>query len=243
VNEKTTVDYWNRVWRAAPHMRLPSGLNVATRNLQALLRAHVAPGMRLLEIGCAPGKLLAWAAARLRAEVAGLDYSEPGLESARQLFSALGLRGDLRREDLFATTFAPGTFDLVFSAGVIEHFNDPRDIVRKHAELAKPGGKALIAVPHYGGVYGRVQRYFDADNLALHNLAIMSPRGLEALAPAGRAACAYPAGRLSPWLINLDRRWPRPVARAATYALNAAGLIQPIDIPKLCPMLVLEIRC
>lgn len=239
----TTQTHWDETWATPPRWRLPSSLSVATRNMQRLLRPHLRQGMRVLEIGCAPGKILAWVAATFDAEATGVDYSERGIAWSRTLFERLGIPADLRCEDVFRTTLSPGSFDLVYSSGVIEHFEDPRPIVRSHVALTRPGGKALIALPDYGGIYGRLQRWFDPANLAIHNLEIMTPEALIDLAPQELAATvrSYSAGRVSPWQISLDRRLPRPIGRAAAYALNVAALLQPIDITPLCPLLVLEI--
>ncbi|HYN08257.1 MAG TPA: class I SAM-dependent methyltransferase [Vicinamibacterales bacterium] len=243
-NELTSVTHWDDVWAGNVRMSLPSPWIIATRNLQRLLRPRVRPGDRFLEIGCAPGKMLAWVAAELGAQVSGLDYSERGLATARRLFSALGLQADFRCEDLRATTYAEGSFDIVLSVGVIEHFDDPRDVVREHLRLLAPGGTALMTVPNYGGIYGRLQAYFDPELLALHNLDVMTCDALRALVPADDAAevCAFPSGRLSPWVIGMTRRWPAPVIQAVGHLANAAAILQPVDIPALCPMLVLEVK-
>lgn len=241
--ELTTKGHWEDAWIAPPRWRLPSPLIVGTRNLQRILRPEVQPGMRVLELGCAPGKMLAWVAAGLRAQVSGLDYSDRGIDWARQLTRKLGIPADLRAEDVFHTSFPPASFDLVYSFGLIEHFDDPREIVRAHVGLARPGGTVIIGVPHYGGLYGRLQHWFDPENLALHNLSIMNPRGLEELAPRDlvESARGYAAGRVSPWLVNFDRRVPSVAARLLSYALNGVGLLQPVDVPPLCPLLVLRL--
>jgi SAM-dependent methyltransferase len=225
-------------------MRLPSGLLVSTRNLQRLLKTHIKPGMQVLEIGCAPGKTLSWVAKDLQANVAGLDYSKRGIQLSRQLFRILDIDSDLRCEDVFATTFSPGSFDIVYSTGVIEHFEDPREIVRCHVMLLKPGGKALIMVPHYGGLYGRIQRRFDPENLSLHNLNIMNLSALKELSPEDMVSesSAYPAGRMSPWIISFNKKWPQIFAKSTYCFLNLVGLVQPFDIARLCPLLVLELR-
>ena len=242
-NELSTAGYWDGVWAGNIRLRLPSPYIVATRNLQRLLRRYVRPGDRFLEIGCAPGKILAWAASELRADVAGLDYSEPGLATSRHLFEALHLSGDLRCEDLGQTTFAAGSFDVVYSSGLIEHFADPREIVGQHLRLVKPGGTAVITVPNYRGIYGTLQRYFDAENLRIHNLDIMSVPALTGLVTAGgHTVRAFPSGRVSPWLVSVEKRWPVAVTRLVCHAVNAVALVQPFDITALCPMLVLEIR-
>jgi 2-polyprenyl-3-methyl-5-hydroxy-6-metoxy-1,4-benzoquinol methylase len=242
-DELTTVEHWDQLWSHEIRLRLPSPWLISTRNLQKVVLPHVRPGDRFLEIGCAPGKLLSWVAAELKAEVAGLDYSARGLSTAKRLFAALQLKADFRCEDLRTTTFAPASFDVVLSVGVIEHFDDPRPIVQDHLRLVKPGGIALITVPDYRGVYGVLQRYFDAENLLCHNLNIMT---CEALAALGRldgvsSVRTYRAGRFSPWQISLSKRWPAPVAQGISYLANAAALLQPVEIASLCPMLVLEV--
>ena len=239
----TTRAHWEETWAIPPRWRLPSSLSVTTRNIQRLLRRHVRPGMRVLELGCAPGKILAWVAAVLGAEASGLDYSERGIAWSKTLFEKLGLPGDLRCEDVFKTTLPAGSYDVVYSSGLIEHFDDPRDIVRAHVALVKPGGKAIIAIPDYGGIYGRLQRWMDPENLAIHNLRIMTPEALAQLAPKDSldGVKVYRVGRFSPWQLSIERRLPHPLGKIAKYALNLAGLLQPADIDPLCPLLVLEI--
>ena len=242
-DELTTREYWENSHTVSPKLRLPSSLLVSTRNLNRLLRREIRAGMEVLEIGCAPGKHLVWVTKVLGARTACVDYSRRGMEFARKLFDVLGVEGDLRCENVFSTTFSPEQFDVVYSVGVIEHFKDPRPIVRKHVELLKPGGKALLVIPHYGGVYGRFQQYFDPENLKIHNTDIMTVSKLADLAPrdlSGEVTAAA-MGRISPWLISFEKKWPRVLAHAVRLCTNAVGLLQPFDIRPLCPFLVLSI--
>lgn len=241
-NNLTSRDYWDSIHVAQPRLRLPSGLVISTRNVQRLLKAEVASGGSVLEIGFAPGKLLAYVAKTLGAQVSGVDYSENGIAFARRLFAVLGLQADFRCEDIFATTFKPGSFDLVYSVGVIEHFNDPRNIVRCHVELLRPGGTALILIPDYSGIYGRLQRYFDPQILDLHNLRIMSPEAVLELAPNDLVEHveAFRSGRLNSGLVTFERKWPPRLVRLLHALSNAVALVQPFDIPSLCPIIALR---
>jgi 2-polyprenyl-3-methyl-5-hydroxy-6-metoxy-1,4-benzoquinol methylase len=242
--EKTTVAHWNEAWARGVRARLPSSLDINVRNYKALLSPHVQPGTAFLEIGFAPGKMLAWVAQRLGAVVTGVDYSPRGVEVARGLFQTLGLAADLRCESIFETTLQPASFDVVYSAGVIEHFEDPRQIVARHVDLLRPGGIALIHVPNYGGLYGSLQGKLDPDNLALHNLRIMSLAALRALAPQQDEldVNAYTWGRMSPWILSLPRLRIGRAGTALSWALNGLAQLQPFKIDLLAPMLVLEIR-
>jgi 2-polyprenyl-3-methyl-5-hydroxy-6-metoxy-1,4-benzoquinol methylase len=242
-NEKTTTAHWDQVYGTQPRMRLPSSLNIGTLNLKRLLRRYARPGHRFLEIGCAPGKMLAWAQHDLGVRASGLDYSEPGVEFTNRLLSTLHIPADVRCENVFATSFAPGSFDVVFSAGVIEHFDDPRELVAKHVELLAPGGVAVITVPNYGGVMGTLQARLDPANLAIHNTGIMNEAALKQTAPAtGVSARVFRWGRFSPWILNLSPTLPARIAQLLSIAGNAAGLLQPFDIAALAPLFVLEIR-
>ena len=241
---KTEQAHWDAAWSLPVRPRLPSALNVDTANVFALLRPHVKPGAHYLEVGCAPGKLLAWVAAGLKARADGVDYSETGTANCRILFKALGLDVGLFQDDFFNNHLTPASYDVVSSFGFIEHFDDPRFAVAKHIELLKPGGVALIAVPNYGKLYGRLQRWFDAPNLALHNLDIMTPAALTALVERrpDLTVKAYQHGSMSLWLVNLEKRWPRNLARLLQWTVNVVGLMQFFSIPALAPMLVLEVR-
>ncbi len=241
---KTEPGYWDDIYGRAERLRKAPTLSINTQNFRRLIRPHVRRGTRILEIGCAPGRLLAVAANMAQAPVAGLDYSPSGLEASRRLFAALKVEADLRQEDVFQTSLAPESFDLVYSLGVIEHFEDPRAIVKRHLDLVAPGGSAVIAVPNYRGPYGWIQNWFDPENLKIHNLDIMTVEAMRRLAPAepGLDVRSYRFGRLAPSFIFWHTRWPRPVAYLTRLALNAVGMLQPFDVAWFCPWVVLEVR-
>jgi len=239
----TSQEYWEAVHAPQPRMSLPSDVLVSTQNTKRLLRRYVRPGMEVLEIGCAPGKLLSFLASRLRARIHGLDYSTAGVDCCHKLLRHLRLRGDIRCEDLFQTTFPPASFDLVYSLGVVEHFDDPSDVIDRHVQFLRPGGIALVAVPRYSGLYLDLQSRFDPENLKLHNLRVMQADVLQAAAPADPpyVSRVFPWGRADFGLINIDKRMSRMTARLLWLSLNCLSWFQPMDIPPLCPMLILEV--
>jgi 2-polyprenyl-3-methyl-5-hydroxy-6-metoxy-1,4-benzoquinol methylase len=239
---KTEQAFWEHAYTGSIRYRLPSKLNVGTANFIRLLESHVDGGDRVLEIGFAPGKLLAYLALRRGAHVSGIDFLKSGVDVAKKLFSVLGIEGDLRCEDLFQSSFSEESFDVVYSLGVVEHFDNPKLVFAKHLQLLRPGGRGIIAIPNYGGVYGQVQSWLDPVNLAIHNLKIMNLEALKVLAsgPDVDRAKVYAFGRVNGWLLSLDAKFPRPVAHFFQYLINAVGLIQPFDMAPLCPLLVVE---
>jgi 2-polyprenyl-3-methyl-5-hydroxy-6-metoxy-1,4-benzoquinol methylase len=242
-NEKTDIKHWDDAWAKPPRARVPSSLDVAIRNHKALLRKYIEPGDKVLEIGFAPGKLLLWIAKELSQNVTGLDYSSQGLLRARELFAAMKVDANLLCEDVFNTTLPKDHFDFVYSSGLIEHFDDPREIVRQHVALVRPGGKALLLVPNYGGWIGRAQGFLDPENLEIHNTKIMTPKGLLNLPPADitASARAFYFGRFSPWLLSFDKKLPHWIAKPAAYGLNALAHLQLLQPDFLSPIVGLEI--
>ncbi len=228
---RTTPDYWDAQQDARPTARFFAPFDPGSRALLRLIARNAAPGSSFLEIGCAPGKFMAYAAVKRGAKVAGIDYSPRGVSITRQFHRELGIASDIRVEDVMETSFAPASFDCVFSAGLIEHFDDPRPVVAKHVELARPGGRIVIAVPNYGGIYGRMQAKRDPENLAIHNLSIMSRDALTALFDGSQVERleSFPLGGPSLWGVSLNR----PMLQRAAGAL---GSLMP-TIPRLAPCL------
>lgn len=240
----TSVEHWDAAYNGSIRLRLPSPLLASTIDSHREMRRWVKPGDKVLEIGFAPGKQLAWVASALGAKVSGIDFSKPGVALSRRLFDALKLEGDLRCEDVFNSSFEPGTFDVVYSEGVIEHWEDPRPIVRRHLELLRPGGVAVISVPNYGGIYGRLQGRFDPENLSIHNTRIMNLTALGALMPTDLAEDVQvrASGRITAGLISFDRVVPSPIAKALFWGTNVLGHLQPFDVKVLAPRLVVTGR-
>lgn len=69
-------------------------------------------------------------------------------------------------------------FDLVFSNGLIEHFDDTELIIKKHIDLLAESGTLFISLPNFTGFNGWLQRNFDKENYAIHNISSMDIKRL-----------------------------------------------------------------
>ncbi|MHC4877257.1 MAG: class I SAM-dependent methyltransferase [Planctomycetota bacterium] len=135
-------------------------------------------GGRFLEVGCAPARMLGVLQGRFQFDAYGMDYSLVGVEQARMHFKRIGLPaenimlGDLL--DDASVCAHEGRFDTVMSFGLIEHFEDPRAIVKRHVTMLRRSGLLIIVVPNLRGVYGPLVRVLNPRVLPQHNLEIMS---------------------------------------------------------------------
>lgn len=100
-------------------------------------------GKTVLDAGCGMGRYLR-VAAEDGARVIGLDLSW-SLSAARDLTGGLEhvslVRGDLLRPPL-----AEGSFDHIYSLGVLDHTPDPKRAFLELAKLLRPGGRIVIWV-------------------------------------------------------------------------------------------------
>jgi SAM-dependent methyltransferase len=132
------------------------------------------------------------------------------------------------KEDIFK--HSPTKFyDLVVSFGLVEHFTDLGEVFSAHIKYMKPGAILLITLPNFRGINGLLQKYFDPQNLAIHNLEIMNLRLLkDRLADLGLLEIEvsyYPSTQV--WLENLAYRGlvVNLIVRVLTKAMALAGFL------------------
>ncbi|HET7553180.1 MAG TPA: cyclopropane-fatty-acyl-phospholipid synthase family protein [Gemmatimonadaceae bacterium] len=109
-------------------------------------KLRLAPGERLLDIGCGWGGLIRHAAANYGVEALGITLSERQAALAREKIRADGLERRCRVEVRDYRDFPPGTtFDKVVSVGMFEHVgrSELPTYFRQAARLTKPGGLFL----------------------------------------------------------------------------------------------------
>ena len=102
-------------------------------------------GKKVLEIGCGVGTDGA-RFARNGADYTGINIDSGSVDLARERFALERLRGTILHMNAEQTTFADGTFDHVYSFGVIHHSPRTEAIVREMYRVLRPGGKITVMV-------------------------------------------------------------------------------------------------
>jgi len=125
---------------------------------------------RLLEVGCGEGHFLRQAS-RVVEEVTGVELDA----AAAEIGKVKGL--DIRNVPVEAVV---GPFDLIASFQVMEHLQNPGEIIRQCIEKLSPGGALILAVPNQDGVMGDLAQ--DMLNLPPHHVTRWERRCLDFMA-------------------------------------------------------------
>jgi ubiquinone/menaquinone biosynthesis C-methylase UbiE len=104
-------------------------------------------GKKVLEIGCGLGTD-AVQFARAGADYTGIDLTDNAIRLTKQRFDMEGLRGDIRSANVESLPFGDGSFDLVYSHGVIHHTPNIEKAVSEIHRVLKGGGRAIVMVYH-----------------------------------------------------------------------------------------------
>ncbi len=111
-------------------------------------------GKLVLDVGCGMGRF-AEVATRWGAHVVGIDLSLASEVAAKNLDDRTAT---IFQADVFQLPFAPGSFDFIYSIGVLHHTPNCEQAVKVLPKLLKPGGR--IAVWLYSS-YNRWYRMSD----------------------------------------------------------------------------------
>ena len=136
-----SAERWGPLWGARPaDWAITEDVQTPTYEA-ALERVALAPGMRVLDIGCGAGAFLQMVAER-GAEPYGLDASEALIAFSRGRLPA----ADLRVGEMEALPWPDDTFDLVTGFNSFFFANDMVAALREAGRVAKPGSPVVIQV-------------------------------------------------------------------------------------------------
>jgi ubiquinone/menaquinone biosynthesis C-methylase UbiE len=118
-------------------------------------RLGVAPGTRLLDVGCGTGQL-ALIAARMGAQVTGCDIATNWLEKARERAAAEGLEITFEEGDAEALPYDDGEFDAVVTLFGAMFAPRPDLVAAELTRVCRPGGMIAMANWTPGGFIGQM---------------------------------------------------------------------------------------
>ena len=137
---------WSRFLRLVDESRIQQ----AEASLARMLREPSLEGRSFLDIGCGSG-LFSLAAARLGARVHSFDFDTSSVACTRELkmrFAPAGAEWDVEQGSVLDARYMQGlgSFDVVYSWGVLHHTGRMWEALEAAAAAVRPGGKLYIAI-------------------------------------------------------------------------------------------------
>lgn len=173
----TDKEYWRGYWETVE----PDSL-VQTSFLDDIGEFWPGPGSRCIEIGGFPGGWCAHLKKTRGYNVTALDLVYVP-EVVEKLEATYALEpGSIKFIEADFLTYRPSeTYDLAMSFGFIEHFDDARDILQRHCDLLRQGGRLIVSLPNFRGLNGLLHRLFDREVYDRHNIQMMDVAKLDAI--------------------------------------------------------------
>lgn len=152
---------------------LPNTQRLQVRRISQLFAryADLRRGARVMEVGCGKSMWLPYLAKQFNCQVSGLDIEPYAAELARANLAGAGAEGEIFCRDAFDVEQNQdliGTFDLIYSMGVMEHFEDASARLAVLSRYLKPAGRILTTVPNLQGLNWFLQRFASLERLHMH---------------------------------------------------------------------------
>jgi SAM-dependent methyltransferase len=241
-NQLTDKTFWLNYWESKKDLvfEVPGNYPFLSE-LESLIRTREIGS--LLEIGGFPGYYSVWAP-QLGVTTTLLDFvvHRPILHQLEKANNVPEGTTGVIEGDLFNLN-PDSQYDLVMSNGLIEHFNDTGDILRRHTAFIRPGGALFVSLPNFRGLNGWFQKTFDRANYDKHNIACMDIQYLhDHCKNAGlkNIEVRY-SGYFSLWLENARERpmWIRLVMKLTWLPIKAFFKLFPFNTKAFSPYIVI----
>ena len=168
MNSLTDREYWSDYWKNYQYKKIKTTLFFDKYLNKAILCQN---NCEFIEIGGFPGEMSIYFHKKYRCNVSLLDFFIDKT-IINNLESENGLTTDTVKfiESDFFQFQTNKYYDFVFSCGFIEHFEDTKDVIERHVNLARKEGEIFIVLPNFRGINGWFQYLFDKKNYNIHNI-------------------------------------------------------------------------
>jgi hypothetical protein len=167
-NELTSREYWANYWSNYEFKKVPENV-LFKKYLPNFNNAE-----SFVEIGGFPGEIAAYFYKNICKNVTILDYYiDKKIVNKLETVNSIPLGSINCIESDFFAYNSNVKYDIVFSYGFVEHFENTEDLMNRHINLLSENGKLLVVIPNFRGLNGLIQYFFDRESFNVHNLKSM----------------------------------------------------------------------
>ena len=164
-NDNQVVSGWDQIWKAyrAPNFfgRRLHRQRITTLGT-VLSGIGLPPSASIVDAGCGSGSTLSIFRSIGYPRAIGIDAAVNSLKISEHLFGFQAGK-DVFLRDIRHTGFDDGSFDLVFSQGVLEHYENKSDALEMIRELSRISRKyVLLLQPDQTSLMGRMKEWWQS---------------------------------------------------------------------------------
>jgi len=166
MNNLTDRDFWAKGWEDFRPSRVPN-----KTFFTKYIPKEVMGKSNFIEIGGFPGTYPVYFYQQFGLEVTLLDfYIDKNIIEQIEAVNHLPKDTIHCIEADFFTFKSEQKYDVVFSSGFIEYFQDTKDVIDRHIELLSKKGVLLILLPNFRGLNGWLNKIFSRKSYDAHNI-------------------------------------------------------------------------
>ncbi len=243
-NQLTDKKFWTVYWESKPDLALSVGPHyLFHKQLKSVIRQHHLKSA--IELGGFPGYYSVFLKRYFGIESTLFDYF-----IHRDILQQVLEKNGLGKMDVYTIEadlfqYKPTRYyDLVLSCGLIEHFLDTKDVIKRHVQFLNPSGVLLITLPNFKSINGWIQKVFDRESYQKHHIGCMD---LELL-----ASICHELGlknvqvkyinRFSVWLENKIEKpfWVNMFVKTVWYLGKIVTKLIPFESKFLSPYILVQ---
>ncbi len=185
-------------------------------------------GLKLIEIGCGSSIWLPYFYKEFGYNVAGVDYSQVGIDQVKHNLSQVGCNESLIINSDFWDVGEElrEQFDILFSFGVVEHFDDPSKVIAYFSNLLKEMGIIITYIPNLTGIMGPLLKFANKEFYKMHQIISMEQLERYHTSSGMNIVCSSYIQPFDLNIINLSKLGPR-------FATLGHAIFAGLDLPTL----------
>ncbi len=121
-------------------------LDLSLNTSTGLILSKIKKGSKVLEFGCAEGRMTRYMKEELGCSVYICEYNPEAFEKAKE-YAVDGICTDIMKYE-WCDRFAGMSFDHILFADVLEHLADPGAVLKRAGEMLSPGGTIIASLPN-----------------------------------------------------------------------------------------------
>jgi 2-polyprenyl-3-methyl-5-hydroxy-6-metoxy-1,4-benzoquinol methylase len=167
--DKAGVEYWNNVWQRNNTIAKFDYKYYTNSLIHNLFQKYLNydKNKSICEIGCAFSAFLPYFKDNFGFDINGFDYDNDAVLMTRKIYKEMGYEANIFYKDFFEKEVKT-KYDILFSWGVFEHFENLDNSILHTKNYLKDEGIIITVIPNMNGIVGFLQKTLNKKVYDIH---------------------------------------------------------------------------